>query len=224
MHSLTLVVTNIFYSTSGNKNAYNSSFLKLQELLGRAGMDGNMIFSPLSLALVLLIIRFGARGRTASEIDGAMGLPVKEPDAAMALLESYQQLLKATEVKFPLLWEIIGFKKDKSCFIFPCLPQPNLNRYFKFRVDSKMFARDKMNISQLFKQALKCSLGNPVQPVDFSDMQKATEAMNEWVSRISEGKIGQLFSPGCICFFASSLTPQQLHAKILIIFHRFHKQ
>ena len=37
--------------------------------------DGNLVFSPLSLGVVLLMTRFGAGGRTATQIDTALKFP-----------------------------------------------------------------------------------------------------------------------------------------------------
>ena len=41
---------------------------------------GNLVFSPFSLALVLLMARFGARGQTAAQIEKALRLPETKDD------------------------------------------------------------------------------------------------------------------------------------------------
>ena len=40
----------------------------------------NLVISPFSLALVLLMARFGARGQTAAQIEKALRLPVTNDD------------------------------------------------------------------------------------------------------------------------------------------------
>ena len=65
-----------------------------------------MIFSPLSLALVLLMARFGARGNTAAELDkvlkfttGANALDINE---LIPFRKGYFELLKSLKVKWSI--------------------------------------------------------------------------------------------------------------------------
>ena len=75
-----------------------------------------------------------------------------------------------------------------------------LNPSFKFRVDSKIFVRDDVNIYKRFRNKLRTQLGTRLQTLDFNDVQNATETINDWVFNKTEGKTGKLFSPGSLYF------------------------
>ena len=72
------------------------------------------MFSPLSLGLVLLMARFGARGRTASQIETALKLPypTENEDDLVPYRLGYARILQRIKVRLRRI--------EKKIFVF-CL-------------------------------------------------------------------------------------------------------
>ena len=76
----------------GELAAFRDSALRLGDSLLLAGGEGNVIASPGSLLIALAMLRTGASGEAAAEMDAVLGLPEADRDKAMnALLASLEE-------------------------------------------------------------------------------------------------------------------------------------
>ncbi|UVJ40167.1 serpin family protein [Arthrobacter sp. CJ23] len=151
--------------------AFNASALKLGTALledGGEGGNGNTISSPGSLLIALAMLRAGASGETAAEMDSVLGLPVTGRDEAMnallAALEKYDGDPASVDEKNPprkpLVHAANGLFIDKN--------EPTGADYLA---------------------TLARHYGTGVYPVDFLDQATTEPAIDAWVDKNTGGRI-----------------------------------
>jgi serine protease inhibitor len=142
-----------------------------------ASGGGNVVVSPLSIAVALSMARAGANGQTAAEIDTVMHFPPAERDAAMNALT--RDL--AT--------------RDTA----PPRPSPSATRAADsppadpiLTVANSLFVQQGQPIGAPFLHTLATDYGAGVRTVDFAS-STATEEINAWARTQTADRIQKLF-------------------------------
>ncbi|MDQ6754018.1 MAG: serpin family protein [Actinomycetota bacterium] len=142
--------------------------LNLGAKLVAAGGDGNVVTSPASLLVALAMLRVGASGATAAELDTVIGFPAAGRDEAMnailAALSTYDGDPATVNEKEPPAKPVLhladGLFVDRS--------QPPGKDYLR---------------------TLAAQYGAGVFPVDFLDKAATKPRIDAWVSRNTGGRI-----------------------------------
>ena len=76
---------------------------------------------------------------------------------------------------------------------------------YNLTVAMKMYAKKGLQTSKAYEAVSRHIFDAEVEPLDFSDGQRAAEAIESWVETKTDGKIRQLMSPSrfpCSCDFS----------------------
>jgi serine protease inhibitor len=153
---------------AGELSAFRSSAFKLGEALLRDGGAGNVIASPGSLLIALAMLRAGASGEAAAEMDAVLGFPAANRDEAMnALLTSLQQ-----------------FDGDPGSVDESNPPSKPL-----IHAANGLFVDKNLPTGEVYLQTLAKQYGTGVYPVDFREEAATKPAMDAWVNRNTGGRI-----------------------------------
>jgi len=141
-----------------------------------AEAEGNVVFSPTSIALALGMARAGARGQTANEMDAVLHeLATDENAAALNSLDA--ALAERT---------IVDEDGDPP-------------RSVTLRIANASFAQRGMLIVDGYLDALAARFGAGLELVDYrTDPEAARSAVNDWVAGQTEDKIPQILPPDSV--------------------------
>jgi serpin B len=135
---------------------------------------GNLVFSPTSIALALGMVRAGARGATATEIDDL--LYVDGWDELGPGLNALSQALTSRSVR----WE----------------DYDGVEREVALRIANTTFAQRGWTLEEDFLDAIAAAFGAGVNLVDYmADPEAARRTINAWVERETAGRIPELLAP-----------------------------
>jgi serine protease inhibitor len=142
-----------------------------------AAGGGNVVYSPLSIAVALSMARAGAGGTTASQIDSVMHFPADQRDAAMnALTQALATQATAPPVASPAASRSAGSP-----------PQDPI-----LTIANGLFVQQGQPIGAPFLQTLAADYGTGVHTVNFGS-SSATDEINAWVRTQTAQRIQQLF-------------------------------
>ncbi|MFF2030539.1 serpin family protein [Arthrobacter sp. NPDC058192] len=151
--------------------AFRASAHKLGGALlsdGGDGLNGNVVSSPGSLLIALAMLRAGATGDTAAELDEMLGLPTDRRDAAMnALLASLEK-----------------FDGDPGA-----VDEKNPPRIPVMHMATGLFVDKSVSTGEEYLDTLALHYGTGVYPVDFRDERSTKPAMDTWVEENTGGRI-----------------------------------
>ncbi|WGM21340.1 serpin family protein [Paenarthrobacter sp. OM7] len=151
--------------------AFNASARKLGAALladGGESSNGNVVSSPASLLIALSMLRAGASGATATEMDSALGLPTEGRDEAMnALLASLEK-----------------FDGDPGS-----VDEDDPPRKPVMHAANGLFIDRGVPTGEAFLATLAKHFGTGVYPVSFRDEAVTKPAIDRWVSRNTGGRI-----------------------------------
>jgi len=151
--------------------SYRASAFGLGEALLADGGDasnGNVVSSPGSLLIALAMLRAGASGETAAEMDGVLGLPAENRDEAMnALLASLEK-----------------FDGDPGS-----VDEDNPPRKPVMHAANGLFVDKDVPTGEQFLDTLARHYGTGVYPVDFSNEGATKPAIDAWVNKNTGGRI-----------------------------------
>ncbi len=151
--------------------SFRASALVLGEALladGGDGSNGNVVSSPGSLLIALAMLRSGASGETAAEMDSVLQLPMKNRDEAMnAVLGSLEK-----------------FDGDPGA-----VDEDNPPRKPVMHAANGLFVDKGVPTGESFLDTLARHYGTGVYPVDFSDEGATKPAIDAWVNRNTGGRI-----------------------------------
>ena len=146
---------------------FRDSALRLGDAL-LAGGDGNVIASPGSLLIALAMLRAGASGEVAAEMDAALGLPETNRDEAMnALLASLEE-----------------YDGDPGT-----VDEDNPPAKPIVHTANGLFVDKNVPTGQGYLDALAQHYGTGVHPVDFRDQAVTEPAIDAWVNKNTGGRI-----------------------------------
>ncbi len=153
--------------------AFRDSALRLGDALLASG-EGNVIASPGSLLIALAMLRAGASGEAAAEMDAVLGLPSADRDAAMnallASLETYDGDPGSVD-------------EDKP----PAKPLVH--------TANGLFVDKNVPTGRGYLDSLAEHYGTGVHPVDFRDAAVTKPAIDAWVSKNTGGRIEKAPAP-----------------------------
>ncbi|MEQ4520034.1 serpin family protein [Pseudarthrobacter sp. B907] len=134
---------------------------------GDAG-NGNVVASPGSLLIALAMLRAGASGTTATEMDSALGLPAQHRDEALnALLGSLE-----------------AFDGDPGS-----VDEKNPPRKPLLHSANGLFVDRGVPTGEGYLRSLARYYGTGVYPVDFQDENTTKPAIDAWVNKNTGGRI-----------------------------------
>jgi serpin B len=145
--------------------------------------DGNLIFSPYSVSLALVMVSAGARNETADQIASAMhfSLPFDQLHPAFNVLDSTLESLGS-----PLQTAVppqAGASGDD----------------FQLHIANSIWGQKDYEFLSAFLDLLSQDYGAGMRTVDFStDPETARQDINNWVSDQTNQKIKDLFTEGTI--------------------------
>ncbi|MCU1516681.1 MAG: proteinase inhibitor serpin [Pseudarthrobacter sp.] len=151
--------------------AFRASALILGEALladGGDGGNGNVVSSPGSLLVALAMLRAGASGETATEMDGVLQLPPEQRDEAM------NSVLRSLE----------KFDGDPGA-----VDEDNPPRKPVMHSANGLFVDKGVPTGESFLDTLARHYGTGVYPVEFSDAGATKPAIDAWVNRNTGGRI-----------------------------------
>ena len=159
------------------------------DLLRRLDSNGNLCASPTSIALALAMVRQGARGATATEMDkvlhnfGSTG----QADEIVALLQALRNQT--------LYDDLYLNSADPSATPDHTGKQPLV----ELDVSNAVFSQKGMNLEQAYLDALSSEFGAGVGLLDYeNDPEAARLTINKWASDATKGRIPQVLQPGDI--------------------------
>ncbi|TLM87268.1 serpin family protein [Pseudarthrobacter sp. NamE5] len=147
-----------------------SAFLLGEALLADGGDlgNGNVVSSPGSLLIALAMLRTGATGGTAAEMDNILQFPAEKRDEAMN----------------SVLRSLGKFDGDPGA-----VDEDNPPRKPVMHSDNGLFVDKDVPTGQSFLDTLARHYGTGVYPVDFSDEGATKPAIDAWVNRNTGGRI-----------------------------------
>ncbi|MEO8284255.1 MAG: serpin family protein [Pseudarthrobacter sp.] len=151
--------------------AFRASSLLLGEALlrdGGNGSSGNVVSSPGSLLIALTMLRAGASGGAAAEMDSVLQFPAEKRDEAM------NSVLRSLE----------KFDGDPGS-----VDEDNPPRKPVMHTANGLFVDNGVPTGKSFLDTLARHYGTGVYPVDFSDEGATKPAIDAWVNRNTGGRI-----------------------------------
>ncbi|MBT8224853.1 MAG: serpin family protein [Dactylosporangium sp.] len=135
----------------------------------------NLVCSPYSVAVALAMVRAGARGATASEIDAVLHAPEPVPDALDEGFNALDQLM-------------ISQYRDQDDDALPQLA-----------VGNSLWPQADLPVERAFLETLARFYGAGTHPVDFrTATEAARQEINAWVSDHTNERIPELLLPGIL--------------------------
>jgi serpin B len=157
----------------GQLAAFRDSALRLGDALLASG-EGNVVASPGSLLIALAMVRAGASGGAAAEMDAVLGLPEADRDEAMnALLASLEE-----------------YDGDPGSVDEDNPPAKPL-----VHTANGLFVDKNVPTGKGYLDALAQHYGSGVYPVDFRDEAVTSPAIDAWVNKNTGGRIGKAPAP-----------------------------
>src|SRR5689334_22808208 len=143
--------------------------------------SGNSFFSPLSIAVALLALRAGARGKTSEELSSLLGLDADWPHEIGALLESLA-CRRGMVIEEGAIWE-----RGKSI--------PSVEKVlFQLDVSTGCFVHETYDLLPSFRETLETVLHASLGQADFGGSGAAERDINAWISAKTQGRIPCLVS------------------------------
>lgn len=157
------------------------------DLLRRLDANGNLCASPTSVALALAMIRSGARGLTASEMDAVMhGFgSTGQANEIVALIKSL---------------ESDTFYDDSQWTSVDPRATPDHNAMepaAELDVSNAVFSQKGMTLQPAYLDSLSSGFGAGIGLLDYrADPEAARATINKWASDRTKGRIPQVLQPG----------------------------
>lgn len=163
---------------SAERSAYPAEFAQLRASARKLGAalladggdagSGNVVSSPGSLLIALAMLRAGAAGGTAAEMDSVLGLPAEHRDEALnALLASLE-----------------AFDGDPGS-----VDEKDPPRRPVLHTANGLFVDKEEPTGEGYLQSLARYYGTGVYPVDFQDEAATKPAIDAWVNQNTGGRI-----------------------------------
>jgi serpin B len=157
------------------------------DLLRRLDSNGNLCASPTSIALALAMVRPGARGATATEMDtvlhnfGSTG----QSSEVVALLQALRNQTLYDDLNF--------YSDDPQATPDHTAMQPVI----ELDVSNAVFSQKGMSLQQAYLDSLSSEFGAGVGLLDYkSDPEAARLIINKWASDATKGRIPQILQEG----------------------------
>lgn len=164
-----------------------------------ASGQGNLFFSPLSIATALLLVHAGARGETRREIEQALGFDLPEDRLIAAYLRLSRELAERNRQYDPgtdvLEWEADSFEPDTEP---PKGPEPG-DYLMRLISTANIWLQQSYPCNPDFLRSAKEVFDADSQQLDFAEhADQAADTINSWVRDQTEGRIEHIISPDMI--------------------------
>ena len=156
-------------------------------LFRRLDGNSNLCFSPTSIALALAMVRPGAKGQTAAEMDKVLPGLGTDADASelAALMRSFAGATQYLDAN--------GIPLGPDATPDPANPEPAT----ELDVSDQAFIQQGMSVEPAYLDALSSRFGAGVGLLDFkTDPEAARIAINKWASERTKGRIPEVLKPG----------------------------
>ena len=156
------------------------------DLLRQLSSTGNLCASPTSIALALAMVRPGALGLTATELDKALhGFGSAGQGAEIvALLHALQSQTK---------YDDTGAAGDPQASPSSTVKSPVV----ELNVANEVFSQKGMKLKPAYLDSLSSGFGAGVGLLDYmNDPEAARQAINRWASDATKGRIPAVLQPG----------------------------
>jgi serpin B len=139
-----------------------------RELAG--ALDGNFVFSPLSLYSALTMTYAGARGKTEAEIGRVLSFPASRRFRAHDAVGSLIAKIEDAHAEGPT----------------------------DFRVANMLWPQEGYPVLESFRSLLQTSYGAAIQTLDYRHVNEARKQINRWVAEKTSGKINDIVGAGVL--------------------------
>ncbi len=153
------------------------------DLLRELDQSGNLCASPTSIALALAMVRSGAEGSTATEMD-----KILHGFGSPAQADEIVSLLKA-------LGSVTWYDESDS----QATPGPSSQPAVELDVSNAAFVQKGMSLQQAYLDSLSSTFGAGLGLLDYAnDPEGARQIINKWASDQTKGRIPAVLHPGDI--------------------------
>jgi serpin B len=158
-------------------------------LFGRLPGQGNLVFSPASIATALRLVLLGARGETAAQIAAALRMAI--PDGATPALQAAQQLQAVSANLSDLAAGDLTLRAPNAMWVQSGLP-----------------------LEPGFTAAVTAAAAVAVRDADFRGAaDQARQEINQFIAEQTAGKIVGLLSPGVVSAATSMVLASAVYLK-----------
>ena len=159
------------------------------DLYGRLPGQGNLVFSPASIATALRLVLLGARGETAAQIAAALHLDI--PDGAAPARQAAQELQAVSAILSDLAAGDLTLRAPNAMWVQSGLP-----------------------LEPGFTAAVAAAAAVAVRDADFRQAaEQARQEINQFIAEQTVGKIRNLLSPGVVSAATSLVLASAVYLK-----------
>jgi serpin B len=159
------------------------------DLYGRLPGQGNLVFSPASIATALRLVQLGARGETAAQIAAALHPAI--PDGAAPALQAGQELRAVSALLSDLAAGDLTLRAPNAMWVQSGLP-----------------------LEPGFTAAVSAAAAVAVRDADFRRAaEQARQEINQFIAEQTAGKIAGLLSPGVVSAATSLVLASAVYLK-----------
>ena len=159
------------------------------DLYGRLPGQGNLVFSPASIATALRLVLLGAQGETAAQIAAALHLTI--PDGAAPALQAARQLQAVSASLGDLAAGDLTLRAPNAMWVQSGLP-----------------------LEPGFTAAVAAAAAVTVRDADFRGAaEQARREINQFIAEQTAGKIAGLLSPGVVSAATSMVLASAVYLK-----------
>ncbi len=159
------------------------------DIYGRLPGQGNLVFSPASIATALRLVLLGARGETAAQIAAALHLAI--PDGAAPAVQAAQDLQAVSAILSDLAAGDLTLRAPNAMWVQSGLP-----------------------LEPGFTAAVSAAAAVAVRDADFRRAaEQARQEINQFIAEQTAGKIRDLLSPGVVSAATSLILASAVYLK-----------
>jgi serpin B len=159
------------------------------DLYRRLPGQGNLVFSPASIATALRLVLLGARGETAAQIAAALHLDI--PDGAAPARQAAQELQAVSAILSDLAAGDLTLRAPNAMWVQSGLP-----------------------LESGFTAAVAAAAAVAVRDADFRQAaEQARQEINQFIAEQTAGKISDLLGPGVVSAATSLVLASAVYLK-----------
>jgi serpin B len=159
------------------------------DLYRRLPGQGNLVFSPASIATALRLVLLGARGETAAQIAAALHLDI--PDGAAPARQAAQELQAVSAILSDLAAGDLTLRAPNAMWVQSGLP-----------------------LEPSFTAAVAAAAAVAVRDADFRQAaEQARQEINQFIAEQTAGKISDLLGPGVVSAATSLVLASAVYLK-----------
>ncbi|KFO22535.1 Neuroserpin [Fukomys damarensis] len=164
LFSLLILQSVVFGATLPDETSVEVS-VNMYNHLRAIGEDENILFSPMSIALAMGIMEFGAQGSTLKEIRHSMDYDNLKTGEEFSFLKDFSNMVTAEESQYVM------------------------------KIANSLFIQNGFHVSDKFLQMMKKYFNAEVNHVDFSQNVAVANYINKWVENNTNNLLKDLVSP-----------------------------